>query len=128
MTVESMLLRQSSALPLGFGSLKSPIRREPKANEEVASFLFNSAKNGNVSAQIFWLKTRAKWRETPLELRHSGAIGKKDLSELTDEELIAIIGTLSIGPVKTIEASAIPQPLGSEEAPHAETNGTTHTS
>jgi hypothetical protein len=45
--------------------------------------------------------------ETPLELRHSGAIGKKELSEPTDEDLIAMIGTLSIGPAKTIEASAI---------------------
>jgi hypothetical protein len=45
---------------------------ETKANAQVAGFLFNAAKNGNVTAQIFWLKTRAKWRETPLELRHSG--------------------------------------------------------
>ena len=96
---------------------------ETKANAQVAGFLFNSAKNGNVSAQIFWLKTRARWRETPMELKHSGAIGKKDLSELTDEELIAMIGALSVGltPVKTIEA--IPQLSGSEEPPHAETNG-----
>ena len=94
---------------------------ETKANAQVAGFLFNSAKNGNVSAQIFWLKTRARWRETPMELKHSGAIGKKDLSELTDEELIAMIGTLSIGPtpVKTIEA--IPEPSGSEGPVHAET-------
>ena len=35
-----------------------------KANAQVAGFLFNSAKNGNVTAQIFWLKTRARWRET----------------------------------------------------------------
>jgi hypothetical protein len=34
---------------------------ETKANAQVAGFLFNAAKNGNVTAQIFWLKTRAKW-------------------------------------------------------------------
>ena len=45
---------------------------ETKANAQVAGFLFNAAKNGNVTAQIFWLKTRARWRETPMELRHSG--------------------------------------------------------
>ena len=47
---------------------------ETKANAQVAGFLFNAAKNGNVTAQIFWLKTRAKWRESPVELKHSGAI------------------------------------------------------
>jgi hypothetical protein len=41
-----------------------------KANAQVAGFLFNSARNGNVSAQIFWLITRAQWRETPSEHRH----------------------------------------------------------
>src|SRR3954454_13342939 len=64
---------------------------ETKANAQVAGFLFNSAKSGNVTAQIFWLKTRARWRETPVELRHSGSIGRKSVSELTDEELMAMI-------------------------------------
>jgi hypothetical protein len=64
---------------------------ETKANAQVAGFLFNAARNGNVTAQIFWLKTRARWRETPVELRHSGAIGRKDMHELSDEELLAII-------------------------------------
>src|SRR5688572_15567842 len=60
---------------------------ETKANAQVAGFLFNAARSGNVTAQIFWLKTRARWRETPLELRHSGSIGTCDLNELTDEQL-----------------------------------------
>ena len=60
---------------------------ETKANAQVAGFLFNSARSGNVTAMIFWLKTRARWRETPLELRHSGSIGTCDLNELTDEQL-----------------------------------------
>ena len=81
---------------------------ETKANAQVAGFLFNAAKNGNVTAQIFWLKTRAKWRETPVELRHSGAIARRDLSQLTDEELMSMIDTLSadiaLHPLKTIEA------------------------
>jgi hypothetical protein len=46
---------------------------------------------GNVTAQIFWLKTRARRRETPLELKHSGSIARKDPSELSDEELFALI-------------------------------------
>jgi hypothetical protein len=88
---------------------------ESKANAQVAGFLFSAAKNGNVTAQIFWLKTRAKWRETPLELKHSGSIGRKDLSELSDEELMDMIHTLGAGiglaAVKTIDmepASAVP--------------------
>ena len=48
---------------------------EAKANAQVAGFLFNSAKNGNVTAQIFWLKTRARWREVPTALEHSGPNG-----------------------------------------------------
>lgn len=35
------------------------------ANQQVASSLFNQAvKEKNVTAQIFWLKTKAGWRET----------------------------------------------------------------
>ena len=34
------------------------------ANATVAQTLFNSAKEGNITAAIFWLKTRAGWRET----------------------------------------------------------------
>jgi hypothetical protein len=34
-----------------------------EANATVSGFLFAAAKAGNVTAQIFWLKTRAHWRE-----------------------------------------------------------------
>ena len=82
---------------------------ESKANAQVAGFLFNAAKNGNVTAQIFWLKTRARWRETPMELRHSGSIARKDLSEVSDEELLSIIYTVGsevgMAPMKGIERS-----------------------
>ena len=64
---------------------------ETKANAQVAGFLFNAAKNGNVTAQIFWLKTRARWREVPSEHWHSGAIGTFDLTQLADEALERII-------------------------------------
>src|ERR1700716_4286568 len=92
---------------------------ESKANAQVAGFLFNAAKNGNVTAQIFWLKTRARWRETPMELRHSGSIARKDLSEVSDEELLSIIYTvgseIGLAPAKTIEPSSnasLPNPNG----------------
>ena len=34
-----------------------------EANAAVAGFLYTAAKQGNVIAQIFWLKTKAGWRE-----------------------------------------------------------------
>ena len=34
-----------------------------EANAIVSGSLFDAAKGGNVVAQIFWLKTRAQWRE-----------------------------------------------------------------
>jgi hypothetical protein len=58
-----------------------------KANAQVAGFLFNAAKSGNVTAQIFWLKTRARWREVPSEHVHTGVLGTVDLSDLSDEML-----------------------------------------
>ena len=76
---------------------------ETKANAQVAGFLFNSARSGNVTAQIFWLKTRARWRETPTELRHSGSIGRKDMHEYTDEELMAIIHSAG-GPIPEVRS------------------------
>jgi hypothetical protein len=58
-----------------------------KANAQVAGFLFNAAKNGNVTAQIFWLKTRARWKEAPAEFKHSGAVGTYDANHLSDADL-----------------------------------------
>ena len=66
---------------------------ETKANAQVAGFLFNAAKNGNVTAQIFWLKTRARWKEAPAELKHSGSVGTYDMTKRTDDELERIIGS-----------------------------------
>ena len=34
------------------------------ANASIAQTLFQQAKGGNTSAAIFWLKTRARWKET----------------------------------------------------------------
>jgi len=33
------------------------------ANAAVAGFLFDNAEGGNVTAQIFWMKTRGGWKE-----------------------------------------------------------------
>jgi hypothetical protein len=66
---------------------------ETKANAQVAGFLFNAARSGNVTAQIFWLKTRARWKETPSEHWHSGAVGTFDVHLLTDAALERIVAS-----------------------------------
>jgi hypothetical protein len=45
-----------------------------KANTRVAESLFKQAVNGNTTAAIFWLKTRARWKEATI-LEHAGADG-----------------------------------------------------
>ncbi len=86
---------------------------ETKANAQVAGFLLNAARNGNVTAQIFWLKTRARWREAPTELRHTGAIGSYDLKEMSDEELERVIwgGPPNLPPMSTQERREVLRPV-----------------
>jgi hypothetical protein len=36
-----------------------------EANAMISGSLFSAAKGGNITAIIFWLKTRAHWRECP---------------------------------------------------------------
>ena len=45
------------------------------ANASIAQTLFQQAKNGNTAAAIFWLKTRARWKETH-QIEHSGVDGQ----------------------------------------------------
>jgi hypothetical protein len=63
-----------------------------KANAQVAGFLFTAAKNGNVTAQIFWLKTRARWKEAPAEFKHSGAVGTYDANRSPMQSLSGSVG------------------------------------
>jgi hypothetical protein len=89
--------------PISQDTLAAKFRREldtgeVKANSKVAQSLFHQATiEKNVTAMIFWLKTRARWRETdrlevtgkdggPVETKHV-----KDMKEMTDAELEAII-------------------------------------
>lgn len=45
------------------------------ANAAVAKSLYEQAKTGNTAAMIFWLKTRAGWKETQVN-EHTGADGQ----------------------------------------------------
>ena len=60
---------------------------ETKANAQVAGYLFSAARGGNVTAQIIWLKTRARWKEPASEHKHSGALGNYDLTRVSDADL-----------------------------------------
>ena len=42
-----------------------------EANATMSGYLFAAAKAGNVTAQIFWLKTRAHWREGAAQDAHA---------------------------------------------------------
>jgi hypothetical protein len=44
------------------------------ANAQVAQTLFQQAKSGNITAAIFWLKTRAQWKENHV-IEHTGLDG-----------------------------------------------------
>ena len=67
-----------------------------KANTRIAEKLYNMAKDGDRTACIFWLKTRAGWRETSrMELANADnetfrVSGDYDLSKLSKEELIKL--------------------------------------
>lgn len=54
------------------------------ANAAIAGTLFNQAKKGNTAAAIFWLKTRARWKETQVN-EVSGVDGGKVLIGWADE-------------------------------------------
>ena len=68
-----------------------------KANSLVAQSLFNRAVKGDgpsaVTAAIFWLKTRARWRERDVhEITGPGGgpIQTVDLTKLSDAQLLAL--------------------------------------
>jgi len=52
-----------------------------KANATIGGALFNKAKNGDTAAQIFWMKTRAQWREKQ-EIDHTSSDGSMKPTEI----------------------------------------------
>ena len=75
----------SQILKISEPTLRKHFRNEldtskARANAVISQALFKNAKNGNVAAQIFWLKTQAGWRET----NHYELTGK-DGEKLFDE-------------------------------------------
>lgn len=48
---------------------------ELKANFKVAQTLFKKAISGDTTSMIFWLKTRARWKESPQQVELTGKDG-----------------------------------------------------
>lgn len=57
------------------------------ANANIAQKLYQQANNGNLQAQIFWLKTRAQWSETQKhELTGAAGGAIQVITGIDDEE------------------------------------------
>lgn len=54
------------------------------ANASIAGTLFTQAKRGNMTAAIFWLKTRAGWKET--QVNEFGGIDGKPIPLMWADE------------------------------------------
>ena len=60
-----------------------------QANATIGGALFNKARNGDIAAQIFWLKTRAKWRERQ-ELDLTSSDRSMSPASITDAALLEV--------------------------------------
>ena len=77
-------------------TLRKHFRREldrgaAEANAAIAGYLFQNAKAGNVAAQIFWLKTRARWKPSPDIEEIVAPAGPSDADKRVFERLVARI-------------------------------------
>jgi len=60
-----------------------------RANATVGGALFNKAKSGDTTAMIFWMKTRASWREKQ-EIDHTSSDGSMTPKDHSSAVLDAI--------------------------------------
>lgn len=67
------------------------------ADSKVAQSLYNTALDGNTTAQIFWLKNRRskEWRDKQ-EINHQSEDGSMSPTEISDDELTARLKDLGV--------------------------------
>jgi hypothetical protein len=72
-----------------------------RANAVVSGTLFSEAKRGNITAAIFWMKTRGGWRETA-RVEHSGntsvEVRQLDTTRLSDTSLAELMAARGHAP------------------------------
>ena len=75
------LVKDSNGKPISRETLNKYFREDldrgtHEANTKVAGALFKAAvEQNNVGAMIFWLKTRARWKETPQQVAFTDSDG-----------------------------------------------------
>tara|TARA_R110002020_G_scaffold4835_3_gene20868 strand:+ start:2196 stop:2750 length:555 start_codon:yes stop_codon:yes gene_type:complete len=103
-------VEQARALGCGERTLQKYFKEElafgkMKATANVSGALYQNAMDGNVSAQIFWLKAQGGWREAD-RLEITGANGKDLLTDTEREQrLAAILMTLPSKKAVTVTSS-----------------------
>ena len=68
-----LIIDPNDGEPISAATLDRYFKREmetglPQATAKIASKLFQKAMNGDMTAIIFWLKTRARWKEAPQQV------------------------------------------------------------
>ena len=82
-----------------------------RANAVIGGTLFAEAKKGNITAAIFWMKTRGGWRETN-RIEHSGGtsleVRQLDTTRLSDATIGELMAARVPAPEREGEASGAP--------------------
>jgi hypothetical protein len=104
-------VEQARALNIGEKTLTKYFKEEltfgkMKATAHVSGALYRNALEGNVQAQIFWLKAQGGWREAD-RLEITGANGKELLTDTEREQRLASILS-SLSTKKSIEVVSPP--------------------
>lgn len=93
-----LLVKDKAGKPISVDTLAKYFADEIKAgvteaNAKIAGRLFKSAMEGNTACMIFWLKTRARWSETPQKLAITDADGKDKPAAATLADLYGIMAS-----------------------------------
>ena len=79
-TSMTLFVKDKAGKPISERTLRKHFAKELdqgelKANVKVAQTLFKKAISGDTTSMIFWLKTRARWKESPQQVELTGKDG-----------------------------------------------------